>query len=105
MAVCGVLWLLPHTVDGLPPCHIHAYTGLLCPGCGTTRALQALVHGDIALSLRQHPLLIPGFLWLCALCCTKERGRFMQLLWWGCGILLLFTLLRNLPIELLQPLP
>ena len=29
-------------------CPLHALTGLWCPGCGTTRALGDLAHGDIA---------------------------------------------------------
>lgn len=32
----------------LPPCPFRALTGLYCPGCGSTRALDALVHGDVA---------------------------------------------------------
>ena len=28
-----------------PVCPIHACTGLLCPGCGATRALAAMLHG------------------------------------------------------------
>ena len=28
------------------PCIFHAVTGLQCPGCGVTRMLSALLHGD-----------------------------------------------------------
>ena len=31
-----------------PKCPFHALTGLNCPGCGSTRALHALLHGDVA---------------------------------------------------------
>lgn len=31
-------------------------TGIPCPGCGLTRSLAHLAHGDIAASLRLHPL-------------------------------------------------
>ncbi len=33
--------------DFYPPCVFHSLTGLQCPGCGTTRALHHLLHGDI----------------------------------------------------------
>lgn len=36
----------------VPPCLFHEFTGLYCPGCGTTRGLHALLHGDIRAALR-----------------------------------------------------
>jgi len=38
----------PTTVHFFPRCVFHELTGLQCPGCGTTRALHHLLHGDIA---------------------------------------------------------
>lgn len=40
------------------PCLFHWLTGLYCPGCGGTRAALHLLHGDIAGSLRYHPLVL-----------------------------------------------
>jgi len=31
-----------------PPCPVHYLTGLYCPGCGSLRALYALLHGNLA---------------------------------------------------------
>ena len=42
----------------LPPCPFLALTGLLCPGCGSTRALHALLHGDVGQALAMNPLLV-----------------------------------------------
>ena len=47
----GAAWMAVFFVDPamqsfLPPCLFHAFTGLYCPGCGATRALHRLVHGD-----------------------------------------------------------
>lgn len=42
----------------LPPCPFHWLTGIYCPGCGATRALHALVHGDMAAALAMNPLLV-----------------------------------------------
>lgn len=107
LCVCVALSLLPEGSRTLPECHIHRLTGLLCPGCGTTRALRALLHGDIAHSLRQNVLLLPGFAWLVTLSLIRDTKRFNGLLWGGIAIITLFTLLRNLPCpvcELLRPL-
>lgn len=46
-------YLLPHLTV---PCIFLLVTGLYCPGCGGTRAVDALFHGEILLSLWYHPL-------------------------------------------------
>lgn len=38
------------------PCLFHWLTGYYCPGCGGTRAVVYLLHGQIAESFRYHPL-------------------------------------------------
>ena len=43
-------------------CTIYKYTHICCPGCGMTRAVKALFHGDILLSLRQNAFLIISIL-------------------------------------------
>ena len=42
----------------LPSCYLYELTGIYCPGCGCTRAVYALIHGDVILSLKQNPLVI-----------------------------------------------
>ena len=37
-----------------PPCLFHLLTGLYCPGCGTARAMYALVHGRFIDALRNN---------------------------------------------------
>ena len=39
-------------------CPFHQATGLLCPGCGATRAYWLLVHGDLAGALRHNVFLL-----------------------------------------------
>ncbi len=36
-------WLMPH----VPACPIRSSTGFLCPSCGLTHAVIALMHGDL----------------------------------------------------------
>lgn len=40
-------------------CPMRIFIGLPCPGCGLTRAFILLLKGDIAGSIRMHPLLLP----------------------------------------------
>src|SRR5260370_29918651 len=47
----------PATVHFFPRCVFHALTGLQCPGCGTTRALHHLLHGDVAGAFRLNAML------------------------------------------------
>ncbi len=46
----GILWAPEASAVWLgkllPPCMFHRLTGLNCPGCGGTRAVQALLRGD-----------------------------------------------------------
>ena len=46
-------------------CILASTTGLPCPGCGSTRAFFALIHGDVIGSLQFHPLLIPSLVVMC----------------------------------------
>jgi len=51
-------WRDPTTGGGLfPACPLRELTGLDCPGCGGTRALHALTHGDIGTALDHNVLL------------------------------------------------
>ncbi len=47
-------------VQYFPPCPSYTLLHIICPGCGLTRSVLALLDGDILLSLRQNPLLITG---------------------------------------------
>lgn len=59
-AIALLLWQVDPTGAGspLPPCPSEWLTGLFCPGCGSTRALHALLHGDVAAALSYNPLLV-----------------------------------------------
>jgi len=50
---------------GLPTpfCHFHAWTGIPCPGCGTTRLIAALLSGDVLVAMGYNPLVFAA---LCA---------------------------------------
>lgn len=40
------------------------FTGLYCPGCGGTRAVKALLRGQIGMSLYYHPFVLYLTVWI-----------------------------------------
>lgn len=110
VAAAGV-WLL-RTFDpnapGNPflPCLFQSTTGLLCPGCGVTRCLHALVHGDVMQALAMNPLIV-GLLVLAPLTIAWRAGwqpawlrpaaRFIASPKAWIALLAIFWIARNLP--------
>jgi hypothetical protein len=41
-----------------PVCPFRALTGFACPGCGSTRGLHRLLHGDVVAAFRFNPLFV-----------------------------------------------
>ncbi len=91
----------------LPPCMLYQVTGIHCTSCGATRSVEALVNGDILLSLRQNLLVILGI--ICAvvfyfeLFCNvvlekKVRTplRSLKFLWAIMIFAFVYTVLRNI---------
>ena len=61
-AVAG-FWLLrtfdPNAAGNpFPACMFRAFTGSHCTGCGMTRALHALAHGDVLRAFSMNPLAV-----------------------------------------------
>lgn len=88
----------------LPPCPFHEITGLYCPGCGTTRALHALLHGSFPLALSMNPLavvaivLMPVLLWNGLNPGRMWMSRLSDARIW-LVLVVAFAVLRNLPWE------
>ena len=55
-AVAILLGFPPELYGFYPHCPIHQYLHILCPGCGTTRALVALLHGNLSEALHLNAL-------------------------------------------------
>jgi hypothetical protein len=98
-----------------PKCMLHSMTGWSCPGCGTLRALHALGHGHVVEALRLNPMIVVGFPIVGIVMVIRwwrERGRppahpqqpvvSSWLLWSGLAVLVLFGILRNVPVPMLH---
>ncbi|HZX75809.1 DUF2752 domain-containing protein [Lysobacter sp.] len=111
LAGAGGAWVLrtfdPTAAGSLfPPCVFHLFTGLWCPGCGITRALHALAHGDVLRAWAMNPLVVIALpllglmLWQWAVdrrVLPRPLHRVAHDGWVWIGVLLVFGVLRNLP--------
>jgi hypothetical protein len=86
-----------------PTCIFHRTTGLLCPGCGSLRALHQLLHGYFITAFRFNPLLVVSLAAL-AVMGVLYQVRKQTLPWfkprwlWALGIVFLaVSIWRNLP--------
>lgn len=96
----------PTTSAVFPRCTFLSLTGYKCPGCGSQRAIHALLHGDVVSAFRYNALLLVAIPWI-ALCLYAEGQRIRNprlyarlnaplLIWLFLAILLLWWLLRNI---------
>ena len=66
LAIVAAVALWPSAAALVPGCPVREYLGLLCPGCGGTHAVVALLHGHLGEALRLNGLivaLLPFALW------------------------------------------
>lgn len=102
-----------------PQCPFHLLTGLYCPGCGSQRALSALLHGNFIESIHNNFLAILALpvLIFAAIVYALNIFRKKKLkqpvfyttwfAWLVLATVIVFTILRNipaLPFSLLAPL-
>jgi Protein of unknown function (DUF2752) len=112
LAVLAVLFVIdPSQVHFFPACPFHQITGLDCPGCGSTRAVHALLHGQLVAALHFNAMLVvslPLFAWLGFRFLQGQiKGKpqvVIQPIWAWCFLAAwaAFGVLRNLPV---QPFP
>lgn len=58
-ALAAVYFLFdPMEAKWMPKCMFYMVTGWECPGCGSQRAVHALLHGDIADAFRANAMLL-----------------------------------------------
>ena len=80
LAAVAIFYMLAKQGIGIP-CLFYKVTGLLCPGCGNSRAAMALLGLDIRSAFRYNLLFPLEFLyivWVYFFCCRRylKEGRF-----------------------------
>jgi hypothetical protein len=108
----AVLFIHEPAPGGLyPPCVFHRYTGLHCPGCGSTRGLHALLHGRLWAAFRYNALMVLALPFLAVAFIRYTRRVFGSRLsparrtapagWiWGLlALVIAYWVLRNLPFR------
>jgi hypothetical protein len=114
----AVLYWVPPTADSYyPRCTFYTLTGLYCPGCGSTRCLHALLHGDVAQAAAYNLLVLCALpflaawgvraLWTTVKPATAPGWRAPPwLLLALVGVIVTYWIVRNLnvaPFDLLAP--
>jgi hypothetical protein len=110
----GVLLRFPPAQNSFyPKCPFYEALHLQCPGCGTTRALAALLHGHASEAIRLNALttlLLPiavvyGFGWYCRFV-RHEVDHWPQMpravIYATLAAAMMFTVVRNLPLGSLR---
>ena len=101
---CVLFFCDPMTSTFYPRCPSKLLTGYDCPGCGTTRALHALVHLDFGAALRYNAALFvlgPLLLLYVAASFTaydSRLNRFLRkpaLAWGIVAFIVVWTVSRN----------
>ena len=89
-----------------PQCTFLRLTGYKCPGCGSQRAIHALLHGDLASAFKFNAMLMIAVPWV-AVCLYAESQRTRNprlytrlnaplLIWLFLAMVLAWWLLRNI---------
>ena len=90
--------LNPSALWFCPPCPLYRTTGLFCPGCGSTRALHQLSHGNLWAAIRFNPLAVAA-LPVLALLVIRPQPQWLgaRWIWILLVVVIAFGVLRNLP--------
>jgi hypothetical protein len=86
------------------PCAFYEMSGFHCPGCGSTRAAHALVHGRVIAAIGYNPLaavVVPviAIRALVLLLRPRPQTRMMSATWVYTifGLIVAYGILRNIP--------
>lgn len=90
-----------------PKCPFRSITGLLCPGCGSQRAVHQILHGHLMKAVQLNVLLIPGLIYAIAgyglaffqptaWPSIRQKWYGINAAWISLAIILVFWIVRNM---------
>lgn len=106
-----VLYLVnPAKHSVLPPCVFNKLTGMYCPGCGATRAVHSLLHGEFRQAMAFNGVILfflaafgVWFAWNGLRIAMKKQDQWPNLGRRATRIifagLIIYFILRNIPVE------
>ena len=97
LAAAALFFFNPAESACFPPCPLHRLTGLHCPGCGSLRALHALLHADLAGAMRMNPLMVLSIPVLAAWLVRPAWARGPAPAWASFAVLVTYGIVRNIP--------
>ena len=91
-----------------PVCPFRALTGFTCPGCGTTRALHHLLHGEVWSAFQLNPftmIMLPIMLYVMATHTysvirgvpSQQKPLKQEYIWLLFVVVVTFWIVRNTP--------
>ena len=108
LLVLGLVYYVvdPASSSAMPKCSFLSLTGYKCPGCGSQRAIHALLHGDVVAAFKHNAFMLISVPWL-LLCLYAESQRTRNprlyvrlnaplLIWLFLAMILIWWVLRNI---------
>ena len=104
-ALCIYFYFDPTTSILFPRCPFYSITGYLCPGCGTQRAIHALLRGNIPAAWHFNALLLIALPYIALLLFAEATRRRMPrfyaivnsrpVIWFWFIVIIFWWLVRN----------
>ena len=103
-----ILYFIFNEIIGIDiPCIFHKLTGLLCPGCGLTRMVKEILHGNLIKAYYYNQLLFISLPIFIILFLNLIYSNFKNIKSWlfkipnyfyymYIGLIIVFTIIRNI---------